>query len=343
MRRFHCAPAMLERTRSLIQIIFVEFLAMVLLASATASLLTRRGILDCPPDLSYEFGIFQIVVGLLGLIAFGWSVMGILWPKELPVMAFHRLIGSIGNIRITIPYAERGIYIFPSSHPSYALVELTFLGLMFLPAWIFGLRPAYIGCELQWFYAQAWTFVAIGLFFPALRIVAWYVLRRRPATNEVKDAHKATILPLAIIVPVIVFILGGVAGPQLIARTLDETRLAGGLSAHPQYEGQSLKVRGTLVGEPVLCGCQRERPTVCRVATGRLDLGTAGEVIVRGISEYGNDLRALAARGSDRTVTIYGKLTAAAPAPYKTAYESCRSDPFPRSGKPRAFLEMEGI
>jgi hypothetical protein len=93
----------------------------------------------------------------------------------------------------------------------------------------------------------------------------------------------------------------------------------------------------------VLCGCQSARPTVCRVATGRLDLGIAGDVIVRGISEYGNDLRALFAKGADRTVTIYGKLTSVVPAPYKTAYESCQMEPFPRTGHPRAFLEMEGI
>jgi hypothetical protein len=42
---------MLERTRNVIQIIFVEFLAMMLLASVLATLLARRGILGCPPDL----------------------------------------------------------------------------------------------------------------------------------------------------------------------------------------------------------------------------------------------------------------------------------------------------
>ena len=223
-------------------------------------------------------------------------------------------------------------------------VELTFLGLLFLPAYIFGLRPAYIGCELQWFYAQAWTFVALGLFFPALRLFAWYVLRLRPPTNAVRDAHKATYIPLVIVVPVIVFILGGVAGPQLVARTVDGTRLAGGLAAHPEYEGRSLKVRGILNEEPRLCGCQRERATVCRVATARLDLGEGGEVVVRGISEYGNDLRALAARGLGRSVTIFGLLTAQPPQPYKTAYETCPADPFPTgAGRPRAYLEMEGF
>ena len=102
-------------------------------------------------------------------------------------------------------------------------------------------------------------------------------------------------------------------------------------------------MRGTLAGEPVLCGCQRERPTVCRVATARIDLGAGGEVIVRGIGEYGNDLRVLAARGIGRPVTIFGKLTVAPPAPYRTAYETCPAEPFPRTGRPRAFLEMEGI
>jgi hypothetical protein len=170
------------------------------------------------------------------------------------------------------------------------------------------------------------------------------VLRLRPAISDVSDAHKATYIPLAIIVPVIVFILGGVMGPQLIARTVDGARLAGGLAAHPDYDGRSLKVRGVLAVEPVLCGCQRDRATVCRVATSRLDLGQGGDVIVRGISEYGNDLRDLARRGIGREVTIYGLLTAQAPLPYKTAYETCPVDPFPRNAsRPRAYLEMEGF
>jgi len=334
---------MLERTRNVIQIILVEFLAMVMLASVVATLFARRGILGCPPDPGYAFGAFQIVVSLLGLAAFGWSLLGILRPRELPQMAFHRLIVSVGNVNLQIPTKEAGAYVFPTSHPSYALVELSFLGLFFLPAYILGLRPAYIGCELQWFYAQAWTFVAIGLFFPALRLVAWYVLRLRPVTSAVRDAHKATYIPLAVIVPVILFILGGVMGPQLIARTVDGARLAGGLAAHPEFEGRSLKVRGTLAGEPVLCGCQKDRVTVCRVATARLDLGEGGDVVVRGISEYGNDLRELAKRGVGRPVMIFGRLTTSPPPPYRTAHETCRADPFPTTGRPRAYLEMEGF
>jgi hypothetical protein len=70
--------------------IFVECLAIMLLASVVATLMARRRILRCPPDLGYELGLFQIVLGILGLVALGWSVIGILWPRELPQMAFHR-------------------------------------------------------------------------------------------------------------------------------------------------------------------------------------------------------------------------------------------------------------
>jgi hypothetical protein len=45
--------------------------------------------------LGYALGLFQIVVGIHGLIAFGWSVIGILRPRELPqMMPFHRLPGG---------------------------------------------------------------------------------------------------------------------------------------------------------------------------------------------------------------------------------------------------------
>ena len=69
----------------------------MLLASVVATLLARRGILGGPPDLGYAVGLFQIVAGILGLIAFGWSVIGILRPRELPQMAFHQLIPKSGN------------------------------------------------------------------------------------------------------------------------------------------------------------------------------------------------------------------------------------------------------
>ena len=164
--------SMLERTRNVIQIIFVEYLAMMILASVVATLMARRGILGCAPDLTLP-------------------VRAVPDRRRHPGADRLRLVGdrhpaAAGIAADGLPPADRerrqrqpdrsrpgeaGRYVFPTSHPSYALVELTFLGLFFLPAYIFGLRPAYIGCELQWFYAQAWTFVALGLFFPALRLV----------------------------------------------------------------------------------------------------------------------------------------------------------------------------
>ena len=104
---------MLERTRNVVQIIFVEFLAMMFLASVVATLMARRGVLGCAGDLSYQFGLFQIVVGILGVVAFGWSVIGILRPRELPQMAFHRLIVSVGNVNLQIPATRPAVTFSP--------------------------------------------------------------------------------------------------------------------------------------------------------------------------------------------------------------------------------------
>ena len=64
----------------------------MLARTRNATLFARHGILGCWPDHGYRVGLFQIVVGVRGGFAFGWSMTGILRPRELPQRAFQRLM-----------------------------------------------------------------------------------------------------------------------------------------------------------------------------------------------------------------------------------------------------------
>jgi hypothetical protein len=98
--------------------------------------------------------VIQVVVGILGLIPL--RLVGDRHPAAAGIAA-DGLPPADRERRQRQPadphQAGRG-YVFPTSHPSSALVERAFLGMLFLPAYIFGLRPSYIGCEARPDHAQ---------------------------------------------------------------------------------------------------------------------------------------------------------------------------------------------
>lgn len=323
------------------QLVFVELLAAFLLSSSVGSLLTANGILGCAPDPEIPFGLRQVVLLLLGLVALWWSLRGIFFPRVLPVGIFSSLAVGIGGVRVTVPTGQVGVDAFPSTHPSYALAEASFFVFLAIPAIAIGRDPAYVGCTLQWNYAFAWLLVAFALGFPLLRLAGWYVLRRRLPAAVTRDTHKGVYLPVGIALPVALVLFGMVYLPPLFAPTLDAESFAGGLPQHPERAGQSLHVEGTVIEGPVTCACAQSRATACQSAVALLDLGAGGLVVARGVSDYADDVQPLAV---GKPARLYGELAATPFPDYTTAVGACATDPFaPDASRPRAWLDVNGL
>lgn len=332
---------MLARTRSIMQLVFVELVAAFLLSSSMGSLLAHNGILGCAPDPEIPFGLQQSVFLLLGLLALWWSLRGILFPRVLPVGIFSSLAVGIGGVRVTVPTRQVGVDAFPSTHPSYALAEAAFFVFLLIPAIAIGRDPVYVGCTQQWNYAFAWLLAAFAVGLPLLRLASWYLLRRRLPRAVTEGTHKGTYIPLGIALPVALVLFGMVYLPPLFAPTLDAESFAGGLAAHPEYAGRSLHVAGVVVDGPVTCACAESRATACQSAVALLDLGAGGVVVLRGVSDYADEVQPLEV---GRPARLYGELAAAPFADYATAAGACATDPFAvDAARPRAWLDVNGL
>lgn len=334
---------MLAYVPSLIQVIVVEMIGAFFVSVGVATYATRRGVIGCPGDPETAFGLMQAVVVLLGLAMTLWTLRRIFWPSLVRHGVYSQLRVFMGNLHLTIPYRDAGSIGFPSTHPAYAAAEAAFFVFFIIPLFALGTRGEFVGCTLQYSFALWWTFVALLFCFPLLRIIAWYLLRRRYATRE-ENAHAgriATVVwwPLAITVPVALYLFGSVLLPPLWAKRLDAASFAGGLAANAALDGAMVRVRGTISEPPQSCACAKGRPRACYVADALLDLGEGGIVVVRGISDYASNVLKLGEGPLPREVSVYGRLTAR-PKPAGSSIQ-CALDPFePLPGRPRAYLDV---
>jgi hypothetical protein len=335
---------MLAYVPSLIQLLVVQFIGAFFVSVGVATYAARRGVIGCAADPEIAFGLTQIVVVALGAVMMTWALWRMFWPALVRHGVYSQLRLFMGNLHVTVPYREDGAIAFPSTHPAYAATEVAFYVFCIIPLFALGTRGEFIGCALQYQFVLWWTFVALLAALPLLRLIGWYVLRRRyptPAENAYADRiARVVILPLAIAVPIALFLFGSVLLPPLWATRLDAERFAGGLAARANLDGTMVRVTGTLTGEPRTCACAPEKPRACYVADAVLDLGEGGIVVLRGLSDHAAKVLKLAETGDGATVSAYGKLTRAP----KRAGTSvpCPDDPFAPApaGRPRAYLEL---
>ena len=334
---------MLAYVPSLIQILFVELVGAFFVAVGVATLAARHGVIGCAGDPQIALGATQIAVTLLGVAMVAWSYYRILWPTVVRHGAYAQVRIFLGNLHLTVPYREIGTLGIPSTHPLYAALEVALFCYAAIPLFALGTHGEFLSCGLQYHFVLWWTCAGLLFAFPSVRLVAWYVLRRRyrdPAqTNAANEIAKAAYVPLAIMAPIALFMFGSVWLPPLFAKRIDATGFAGGLAAHAALDGQPLHIRGVLREPPRGCSCAPDRPRACAVADALVDLGAGGEVIVRGLSDYAARVLILADGPLPREVTLYGRL-ASAPKPSGSS-EACVADPYPpSSGRPRAYLEL---
>ena len=329
---------MLAFVPSLIQVVFVEMLGAFFVAVGVATAAARHGVIGCAADPQIALGPLQISVSILGLLLVGWTLYRILWPAMLRHGIYGEFRVFLGALHLTVPYRQVGTISFPSTHPAYAAVEVALFVYFIIPLFALGTRGEFVGCSLQYNFVLWWTVVALLFAFPLLRLFAWYVLRRQYPAEQMADVAriaKVVYVPLAIMAPVALFVFGAVYLPPLFAKRIDRATPV----ALSSLAGESVHIRGTLTEPPRTCACAPDRPRACYVADARLDLGDAGEVIVRGLSDYAASVQMLADRGIAREVSVYGQVMLK-PKPSGSSI-SCPGDPYPRTpGRKRVYLEL---
>jgi hypothetical protein len=338
----------LKRIPSLMQLLVIEFIAVLCLAATAARLISGRGALGCGPS-GVRFDLVAFGSLMVGLAAGGYVLQRIFWPRELDQSV--RTVLNVGPVAIMNPMLGEMHYRFSSTHPAYALVELSSALPLYLIYRMGQLPPAYAGCGAVFPYYFGRIALALVLLFPAVRLLSWYVLRRQVQLRSHWDALAPSLIFLGFALPAYLLIAGLVYVPFWRAPLADARTLAGGLPAHPELSGRTVKLLAPLKRqEAIRCVCSERDPLACRVAALLLDLGPGGEVVAHGTSSNADALRALAdspgARGGG-PVKLYGTLKPLPAMPLnKHVAAAQRLDcgwqefgPPPPAG--RAYLEVE--
>ena len=164
---------LLRRVPSIIEVWFLEFLAIIPLALAFGSWLDRVGLRGCPPA---GFGVdgSSIGIALFGLAMGFLAVRRILKPKIARIE--WTPVHTVKNmLPVPIPVPQRAArieYEVLSSHPSYAFVHL-----LTLPIPAVGLL-ATDSCATSFFPLFGGAGIALIAALIILRIISWYGLRR---------------------------------------------------------------------------------------------------------------------------------------------------------------------
>jgi hypothetical protein len=168
--------AKLGRVASLVKIAFLESIATLCLGPVIINLIAWWGLFGVRQEALHPSGnfLFATAVGLTITI---WSVWGMVRPRAVGDSWQPML--KLGSWMVPNPFLRRIVYKYPSTRPYYALVELFFAScwsLLVVP-YHSTFRSADGSYDAQAFLGYA--FAGVAVFFPAMRLFCWYVLRLR--------------------------------------------------------------------------------------------------------------------------------------------------------------------
>lgn len=306
---------------SLIQILIGEFVAVFFGAGYFANFwVYQKG--ESKTLLPGGTGLLDICFILIVVALFAWQTLRILWPKVIKTRWRARTYIPLDPVTInipnpTIPAIE---YPFVSTHPSYLLLDLVVVGICFF---IFTLTPQGPGWTFE--QSRADALLVLGAYVPLLRLISWFILKRRPALVDTSQAWKPValfvglfLLPIFLLCLVLWYRLE-IAEKKRMANlpVVSAQTFAGGWQAHldlidsGHFENKDGLKKVTR--EVRVKGIQKNSPQTCtqgphRFATVLIDLGEGGEALVFRSNEEADKLVKLTQNQEGKPIELTGRL-----------------------------------
>jgi len=172
---------------SLVQIFIAEFFGVLFLSVPFSKLYEK-----IHPAVAYHsppLDKWDYVFIALGALVIFWVLATIFRPavhatRFVPV--FHS-----GGLYVANPEMAAD-YLFSSTHPSYLFIDLLVVGFYWFVRWLWAnywQERAYQGTIM----------LALALAIPALRLLAWYVLRLRPRGEQIRKEVGSSWKPVAMV------------------------------------------------------------------------------------------------------------------------------------------------
>lgn len=293
----------LLKVPSVAQILVAEFLCILFLSSFVTAAWNTFGARTPGEKTLGDKGDWLWY--LLGLALFLWSVREVLRPRVKRDSWINFKAGTDSG----------GDYPFCSTHPSYVLVELITVagtGYFLWAALTEGVSARYFA-----------VMFATALFFPALRLFAWYVLGLRVRDEEeTADAWKPAVwlavpvLAVFAFIAVLVFVDDVKQGRRIAELpVVDEQSFGGGREAfarladasHEEKVSRVVRLRARQLSDgPVRCKNHENFDW----ATVLADLGAGGDVLIvghKGSDEY-EELLSRSSGNGGKVIEAIGRL-----------------------------------
>lgn len=225
-----------RRAGSLAKLLTMELIMVFFLAAAYAEMCSRFGAHGCPADLdAVSWQTFPLLA--VGLYGFYWVFLKRIFFAKVIV---DETVGG------PFPFSVL------TTHPSYVVIDLITVGF----AWI--VRYAASSVEVgECVNTHGWLLgnfaFPLACTIPIARLVCWYVLGQRSwqrlQVHERDSAWKPVAFFCGVLIPPMAVGTHWVMRDRLADEhwpLADETTLAGGLAAHPDYDDMVWKVRGKI-------------------------------------------------------------------------------------------------
>ena len=256
------------------KIVAVQAFSLFFLSYAAGLLAVGLGVRGCSPRPEFNNWFLWIML-TTGLIFTAVAVYYILFPSVWMQTINKHLIYSATDANLP----------FFSTHPLYVFLDILF----FIPAIaMFQAGRAETMCRFNFQWAMGWTVLGLAVFFLVLRIIAWSVLKRQIEAMTLKNLWMPLVWFYVFALPVFGFFtytyMDSKFFPRLRVPVVNEMTFAGGLSKHPEFEEQIVRVQGKLVREIAKCGLFGKDPEEFDYPRGTvlLDMGKGnGQIMVQ--------------------------------------------------------------